>query len=84
MSKEPDEAILTPAQAEAVVADRIEDFGLDALPRVRVRPLADGSWRVSWTTHVASCRPMRRSEWKFWLERHVGPLDPERLKTTEG
>jgi hypothetical protein len=41
------------------------------------------SWRISWTTHVALCRPMSMRAWRAWLERFVGPLSPERLQITE-
>jgi hypothetical protein len=76
--------LLTPQQAQAVVSDRIDEFGLGALPSVRVDPRADGHWRITWTTHVALCPPMSMRQWKAWLERYVGPLSPERLQTTEG
>ncbi|MGD8862830.1 MAG: hypothetical protein PVI30_22650 [Myxococcales bacterium] len=75
---------LSPRQAEALVEDRIEEFGLDVLPAVRVHTRPDGLWRVRWTHHEAVCEPMTRDEWIRWLEGHVGPMDPERLETSEG
>jgi hypothetical protein len=35
--------LLTPREAEAVIEDRIEQFGLGALPHVTVTELADGT-----------------------------------------
>jgi len=75
---------ITPREAEAVVDERIEAFGLNALPKVSVRTRADGNWLVRWTWHTAICPPMSMAEWQVWMERHIGSLDPDRLKTTEG
>lgn len=55
---------LTAHQAAAVVTDRIEQFGLGALPSVSVTELADGSWSVRWKPSSA---PLPR-----WISRH-GP-----------
>jgi hypothetical protein len=74
---------LTPAQAEQVVAERIEQFGLGALPEVRVDACADGSWRVRWDEFERRVAPMDADGWSAWLEEHVGPLGAERLQTTE-
>ena len=38
---------LTPREAKAVVDERIEPFGLGALPRVSATGLADGSPRLN-------------------------------------
>ncbi len=75
--------VLTPREAEAVVEDRIEAFGLGALPRVTVTPLPDGMWRVRWENLEATVAPMTREAWHAWLEENVGSLDPGDLETTE-
>lgn len=78
-----DDRILTPREAEAVVEDRTERFGLGALPRVAVSPLADGTWRVRWEHLECTVAPMTLAAWRAWLEENVGSLDPGDLETTE-
>jgi hypothetical protein len=75
--------LLTPREAEAVVEERIERFGLGALPRVTVTPLPDGMWRVRWENVEATVAPMTAQAWHAWLEENVGSLDPGDLETTE-
>jgi len=75
---------LTPEQAQEVVDQLIQVFGLDALPKVTVRPRPDGLWQVRWTHHEAVIEPPSMRSWRRWLERNVGPLNPERLTTSEG
>lgn len=75
--------LLTPRQAEQIVADRIEQFGLGSLPEVAIRVAQDGSWLVSWDSYARSVSPMDEESWRDWLKRHVGPLDAESLQTTE-
>jgi len=75
--------LLTPREAEAVVEDRIEQFGLNALPRVSVTELVDGAWRVSWEHLERTVAPMTRDAWYAWLEENVGSLDAGDLATTE-
>ncbi len=75
--------LLTPREAEAVVEDRIEAFGLGALPRVTVSELADGSWRVRWEHLERIVAPMTDDAWHAWLEENVGSLDAGDLETTE-
>jgi hypothetical protein len=75
--------ILTPGAAEAVIEDRIQQFGLGALPRVQVTALADGTWRVRWEERERTVSPMTRQAWGAWLEENVGSLDPGALDTTE-
>lgn len=75
--------MLTPREAEAVVEDRIELFGLGALPRVTVTELPDGQWRVQWDRRESVVAPMGPEAWHTWLERNVGSLDPGDLGTTE-
>lgn len=77
------ESPLTPREAEAVVEDRIERFGLGALPRVSVTQLADGSWRVRWDQLERIVAPMTPEAWHAWLEENVGSLDAGDLETTE-
>jgi hypothetical protein len=76
--------LLTAQEAENFVEERIESFGLSALPRVFVREQPDGRWSVRWESHTRLERPMTMAEWESWLERHVGTVDPERLGTNEG
>lgn len=78
-----DSRLLTPHEAEAVVDDRIQQFGLSALPPVRVTELGDGSWRVRWEHRERVVTPMTRDAWCAWLEEFVGPLDAAGLETTE-
>ena len=78
-----DNRLLTPREAEIVVEDRIEGFGLGALPRVNVTALADGRWRVSWEHLERTVAPMERDAWHTWLEENVGSLDAGDLETTE-
>jgi hypothetical protein len=78
-----DSHLLSPREAEAVVEDRIERFGLGALPRVDVTVLADGSWRVRWEHLERTVAPMTREAWYAWLEENVGSLDAGDLVTTE-
>lgn len=75
--------LLSPQEAEAVVDDRIEQFGLGALPRVEVSALPDGSWRIRWEDRERIVPPMTPAEWHRWLEEFVGPLDAGDLETTE-
>jgi hypothetical protein len=78
------ERLLTPDEAEQVVEQRIEEFGLSSLPRVHVAPIASGEWQITWDTFRHVERPMTATEWREWLERHVGTLNPEQLETLEG
>jgi putative transposon-encoded protein len=75
--------LLTPHEAEAVIDDRIERFGLGALPRVSVTPLADGTWRLRWDRFERTVAPMTEAAWRAWLEENVGSLDAGDLETTE-
>jgi hypothetical protein len=75
--------LLTPREAEQVVADLIEQFGLGALPEVRVSVAPNGSWVVTWDTLSRTENPMDAESWRSWLKQHVGPLDAESLQTTE-
>ncbi len=75
--------LLTPREAEAVIEDRIEQFGLGALPRVHVTALADGTWQVRWERFERTVAPMTRDAWHRWLEENVGSLDAGDLETSE-
>jgi hypothetical protein len=79
MSSQP----LTPAQAEGIVAERIERYGLGALPDVFVSERPDGKWLVRWDEFERVVPPMAEDPWCAWLIEHVGPLDAESLQTTE-
>jgi hypothetical protein len=78
-----DSRLLTPPEAEAVIEDRIERFGLGALPRVSVTELADGTWRVRWENFERTVAAMSQDAWYAWLEENVGSLDAGALETTE-
>jgi hypothetical protein len=78
-----EESVLSPREAEAVVEDRIERFGLGALPPVSVAELADGTWRVPWDRLECVVPPMTQEAWHAWLETNVGSLDAGDLETTE-
>ena len=77
------DGLLTPRQAEAVIEERIELFGLGALPVVKVTELADGTWRVCWEHRERTVAPMTMDAWRAWLEENVGSLDAGDLATTE-
>ena len=79
-----EDRVLTPREAQAVVEDRIEQFGLGALPPLEVALLADGWWRVRWEHLERTVAPMTMDAWCAWLEENVGPLDAGRLVTSEG
>jgi len=74
---------LTPREAEAVIDDCIERFGLGALPRVSVAEQGDGTWCVRWEQFERSVGPMTEAGWRAWVEENIGSLDPGDLETTE-
>ena len=78
-----EDRLLTPSEAEAVVDDRIQQFGLGALPHVEVTARPDGSWGVKWDDLERTVRPMSRVAWCAWLTENVGSLDAGDLETTE-
>jgi hypothetical protein len=78
-----DDRVLTSSEAMAVVDERIEQFGLGALPRLSVSLLDDGRWRVRWEHVDRVVAPMTRAAWCAWLEQNVGSLDAGDLETTE-
>jgi len=78
-----EQRLLTPREAEAVVEDRIERFGLGALPHVNVSVSADGLWQVRWEHLSRLVAPMTRGSWCAWLQEKVGSLDAGDLETTE-
>ena len=75
--------LLTPHEAEAVIEERIEQFGLGALPKVIVAELPDRNWRVRWDDMERVVAPMTEEAWHAWLEENVGSLDAGDLETTE-
>jgi hypothetical protein len=75
--------LLTPREAEQVVSELIEQFGLGSLPEVAVSVTPNGSWIVAWDTFSRTAHPMDGESWRSWLKEHVGPLDAESLQTTE-
>jgi hypothetical protein len=74
---------LTPREAEQLVEQRIEDFGLGALPAIAVTD-ERGYWRITWDGKVRLAAPMTQREWLAWLEQNVGEVDPEHLGSLEG
>lgn len=76
-------SLLNPQQAEAVIEEQIEQFGLGVLPRVEVTALPDGNWRVRWEKVEHVVAPMTHDEWHLWVEENIGSLDPGDLATTE-
>jgi hypothetical protein len=78
-----DDRLLTPRDAEAVVEERIEQFGLGAVPRVEVTATDEGTWRVRWDQMERVVAPMSGVAWHAWLEENVGSLDAGDLETTE-
>jgi hypothetical protein len=75
--------LLTPREAEAVIEERIEWFGLGVLPRLTVTETADGAWRVRWDHLERVVAPMTYDDWYAWVQENVGSLDPGDLETTE-
>ena len=75
------ERTLTPEEAEDVVAVCIEEYGLSTLPPVQVASTEHGQWQISWQDFHRVEPPMTRRQWRAWVERHVGTLDPTRLET---
>lgn len=75
--------LLKPREAEAVIEQRIEQFGLGVLPRVQVTAVAGGKWRVRWEKVEHIVPAMSHDEWHAWVEENVGSLDPGDLATTE-
>ena len=78
-----DRPTLTPDEAEHIVEQRIQDFGLGALPQISVTE-ERGYWRISWDGKTRVTSPMNEREWLGWLEENVGEVDPERLGSLEG
>ena len=58
---------LTAREAEQIVEQRIEDFGLGALPQISVLE-ERGDWRITWTARCAS-PPHERTRGLAWLKR---------------
>ena len=53
-----DGRLLAPQEAEGVVDKLIDQFGLGALPPVRVVAIADGTWQVRWDRSQRIVAPM--------------------------
>jgi hypothetical protein len=74
---------LSPREAEQVVEQRIEDFGLGALPQISVVE-ERGDWRITWDGKMRVAKPMNERDWLAWLEENVGEVAPENLSSLEG
>jgi hypothetical protein len=79
-----DTKTLTPLEAEAVVDELIEAYGLGAYPKVTVTEAAPGRWRIEWRSMEVEAAAMTATEWSEWLRRRVGSISPEKLTTTGG
>ncbi len=75
--------LLTPHEAEAVIDERIEQFGLGSLPKLSVTELPDRNWHVRWDDLERTVAPMTSEAWHAWLEENVGSLDAGDLETSE-
>ena len=78
-----EQRVLTAAEAEAVISDLMETYGLGALPSVSVTEVAPATWRVIWEDQSANVAPMNSDAWHQWLEANIVSLAPERLETSE-
>lgn len=78
-----DSRLLTPREAQAVVEELIEQFGLGALPVVSVTECDNHQWLVRWDHQESMIAPMTGEQWHAWLKEFVGPLDAADLVTTE-
>jgi hypothetical protein len=74
---------LTPREAEEVVEQRIESFGLGALPQISITE-DRGHWNITWDGKMRVTEPMNEREWLAWLEENVGEVDPDGLSSLEG
>jgi hypothetical protein len=79
-----DKERLSAAQAQGIVDELIEAFGLGAYPKVTVSEVAPGRWRISWREMEDEAPAMTKTQWEQWLRRRVGSITPERLETSEG
>lgn len=75
---------LTAQQAEAVVDELIETYGLGAYPKVVVTETTPGRWRIQWRAMEVETPAMTAAQWSDWLRRRVGSISPEKLTTTAG
>ena len=75
---------LTPKQAQELVEQRIQDFGLNSLPRVEVAFTESGDWLITWEEHRRVEPPMTDPQWRQWLERHVGTPRPGTARNARG
>ena len=75
--------LLSTEEAEAVVDERIDHFGLASLPHVSVTAVDNGMWRVRWDDLERTVAPMSHEQWCEWLVENVGSLDAGDLVTTE-
>lgn len=83
-SESPNEtSTLTPHEAEQLVEQRIDAFGLGALPHISIRE-ERGQWHIRWDGKQRIAQPMTQPQWLAWLERNVGEVDPESLSSLEG
>jgi hypothetical protein len=75
---------LSADQAQDYVQELHNNFGLGALPAVRVLSDEEGGWRIQWEDKEEHHSAMTAQEWREWLERRFGPGLAERLETSEG
>jgi hypothetical protein len=79
-----DTETLTAAQAEAVVDELIESYGLGAYPKVSVKEYSPGRWRIEWRSMEIETAAMTSTQWTEWLRHRVGSISPEKLTNTAG
>lgn len=75
---------LSADQAQEYVEQLNNQFGLGALPTVKVLSSPDGGWRIQWDEAEEHSKPMTATQWRAWLETRFGPGLAERLETSEG
>jgi hypothetical protein len=75
---------LSAEQAQDFVEQFNNQFGMGALPEVRILTADDGSWMIQWADAEEHHKPMNAEQWQSWLEARFGPGLAERLETSEG
>jgi len=75
---------LSTEQAERLVEELLNQYGLGSIPQVRVARLADGDWQIKYNKVTFVHPPMSEVEWHEWLDERFGPNLREKLATLEG
>lgn len=77
-------ALLKAEQAQDFVENLINQYGLGALPSLKVLETPDGKWRIQWDDVEEQHKPMTAGQWRTWLDKRFGPGLIQRLETSEG